>query len=149
MDVKKVDSINDAIEKANTLYEIILLSRRKREIIKAFKDLLCLITGKCICDMCESWDKNTYIVFEFGRCFVPSRLMQLIKERHFGTKRWEYIQPMYAQLYETVYEDLDPTSGVIHSSGVMEDQACAYKLSPSTIERSIELIKTQQRKKRV
>lgn len=125
----KLDSVKDVLMKVETLSKTILSTTKKTEIVKAFEGLKCLATGECICDTCPSWDKNTFIVFEFGRCLVPSRFLQLVKEKHAKTKRWVYIKPLYKELFDIVYQDLHPDENVIHSSGNVEDQICKYKLS--------------------
>ena len=126
--MSKVETVKELISEVEHLSNIILLSSRKVEIIKSFKRLMCLLRGECICDICKSWDKNVFIVFELGRCLVPSRFLQLVKERHATTKRWSYIQPLYKELYDTMNEDISPNEPIIHSSGDVEDQTCIYKL---------------------
>lgn len=122
--MKKQESIDGLVKEIKHLSKILLTSHNKDKLTKAFSRIKCLVTGNCICDMCPTWDKNIYVVYEFGRCLVPSRLFQLIKETHYKTKRWEYILPLYRDLYDTIYEDINPDTGIIHSSGNMEDQPC-------------------------
>ena len=86
-------------------------------------------------------------MYEFGRCLVPTRIMQLIKERHHGSDRWTYVQPLYAQLYAALYEDLDPTKGVF-SNGALEDQACDYSAPTSISAQTLSKIKTEKAQRR-
>lgn len=133
-------------QRAQALSSTILLSRRRPEITQAFASLRCLITGECICDACDTWD--TRIVYEFGRCLVPSRFLQLVKEAHITTPRWAYVQPLYADLFAALYEDLAPEGGVLHSGGTLEDQACAYTLSARTIRDALAAVQAQKLKQK-
>lgn len=108
---------------------------------------MCLLRGECVCDLCETWDKNVFIVFELGRCLVPARFLQLVKERHYNSKRWSYVQPLYTELFNTMYSDVSPNEPVIHSSGDVEDQSCMYQLSDKLKKQAIELIKTEKMSK--
>lgn len=87
-----------------------------------------------------------YLVFEFARCLVPSRFLQLVKQRFYGTNRWSYVKPLYTDLYETLYEDLSPEKGLVHEN-TMEDQQCMYQLSPDIIKKSLEVIKKEAKLK--
>jgi hypothetical protein len=145
----KLASIDAMTKEVENLSQIILTSTKKKEITNAFDALKCIITGQCICDLCETWNKDINIVFEFGRCLVPPRFMQLVKERFYKTIRWNYVKPLYSDLYSTLYDDLDPEKDVIHSSGNIEDQVCMYKLSPQLVADSLDVIKSEKRKKRI
>ena len=59
----KFKSIEEVIKKTESLSNIILFSNDKDKIIKAFETLKCIITGRCICDLCKTWDKNIFIIF--------------------------------------------------------------------------------------
>lgn len=102
----------------------------------------CIVTSECICQFCDG-TKGINFVFEFGRCLVPTRIMQLIKERHHGSDRWAFVQPLYAQLYETLYEDLDPKKGLF-SNGALEDQACDYSVPSSISAQTLSKIKAEK-----
>ena len=72
------------------LTAVILTSTRKRELTRAFAELECIVVGKCICDMCPEWDNSVDLVFEYSRCLVPTRVLQLVKARHQHSDRWTY-----------------------------------------------------------
>lgn len=144
MSTSTVKSVKELLNEVNKLSRTILLSSNKTDITKAFKRLMCLLTGQCVCDICKTWDTNVFLLFEFGRCLVPPRFMQLVKERHYNTKRWNYVLPLYMELFNTIYEDISPDTEVIHSSGDMEDQACMYSLSDKLKKQAINLIKTER-----
>ena len=127
--MKRFSSVADVSKESKRLQDIILFSKTKREITKAFEGLKCLITGRCICDLCPEWDKDTYIVYEFGRCIIPSRFLQLIKEVHVKSKRWSYIQPLYRELYQILYEDLISDTNM--SNGELENIKCGHSTSIS------------------
>ena len=131
--ISTIKSLNEVHQEVNRLEKVILLSKKKTEITKAFKDLICIVTGNCICDSCPEWDKDTYIVYEFGRCLVPSRFLQLVKELHLKSNRWEYIQPLYREFYAILYADLNPETGIL-SNGDMEDQKCTFQMSKELVE---------------
>lgn len=124
----KVKSIPELEELVNSLHKIIIHSGNKRDIIKAFKKLECLSTGSCICSFCPEWDKNTDILFEFSRCIIPSRIFQLLKARHYNTKRWVYIKPLYTSLYEKVFDDILPNTTNIASIGAEQNSVCNIKI---------------------
>ncbi len=140
----KLNSVDKVHKEVSKLQKAILLSKKKSEITIGFKGLICIITGKCVCDLCKEWDRDTYLVYEFGRCLVPTRFMQLVKELHFKSKRWEYVRPMYRELYSILYEDLNPDTEVM-SNGDMENQKCRYELPKGLMEAaSKQLEKVQQ-----
>jgi hypothetical protein len=121
----------------------ILFSRRKDEISSAFKRLECIATGKCI----SSTAKDIDLVFEYVRCIIPSRFFQLIKELHASTNRWQYIQPLYRQLYAIIYEDLNPDKEVI-SNGPDENVVCATKLPKGVLKKAdkkLDVIEKEER----
>ena len=83
-------------------------------------------------------------MYEFGRCLVPSRFLQLVKEVHLKSKRWDYIKPLYRDLYSNMYEDLLPDTDVF-SNGDVENQKCGFVLSSDLLEAaSKELEKVQK-----
>jgi hypothetical protein len=142
--MSKINSLDEVYKKINALQKVILLSKKKTDIVKAFKDITCIITGKCVCESCPEWDKETFVVYEFGRCLVPSRFLQLVKEVHLKSKRWDYIKPLYRDLYSNMYEDLLPDTDVF-SNGDAENQKCGFKLSSDLLEAaSKELEKVQK-----
>lgn len=102
MKAHQLKTYKDTVSKVEQLSKVLLASTKKKELLSAFEDAKCIITGRCICDMCASWEKDTYVVYEFGRCLFPSRFFQLLKERHFKTRRWEYVGPAYKDLYDTI-----------------------------------------------
>ena len=134
-------SIEEVIKKTESLSNIILFSNDKDKIIKAFETLKCIITGKCICDLCETWDKNIFVVFEFGRCLCPPTFLQLIKAKYIKTDKWNYIQPLYKDLYDTLYEDIKPDTYDIASLVEENESICKYKLSHSLVDKTIKFTK--------
>lgn len=133
--VKKVKSLKALHEHASRLQETILFSKRRSEIEAAFRALACVVTGKCICEACPEWDSDVSVVYELGRCIVPSRFMQLVKELHLQSRRWEYIRPFYRDLHGLLYEDISPDTEVM-SNGDMENQACTYRMPKATLDRA-------------
>ena len=101
---------------------------------------MCILRGQCVCDMCDTWDNNVSVVFELGRCLVPPRFLQLVKQRFMRTKRWSYVQPLYKELYATPYGDIHPDTALVHSSGTFEDQKCPYTLSPRLKQQALSVI---------
>lgn len=137
----KFKSVKEVIKKTEQLSNIILLSNNKDKIIKAFETLKCIITGKCICYLCETWDKNIFVVFEFGRCLCPPTFFQLIKAKYIKTDKWSYIQPLYKDLYDTLYEDINPDTYDMASLEEENESICKYKLSHSLVTKTIKFIK--------
>lgn len=135
----KIESKEELYSTIKALYSTILLSSNKKDILMAMDKLHCIMIGNCICSFCKE-TKSLDIVYEFSRCLVPSRLMQLIKERHCGTSRWVYVQPVYAKLYKSLYEDLDPNESVVFSNGKLENIVCRFKLSTSLVNKTLEKI---------
>jgi hypothetical protein len=146
----RVKSVKELQERINHLLRVVLVSGNKRDITAAFKALECLITGSCICDLCPEWDKDVEILYEFSRCLVPPRILQLIKSRHSRSKRWEYIQPLYASLYEKLFDDILPSTP--HMADVKYEQKvkCKIHLSKEVIDDAFDKIKQEgeQRLKR-
>lgn len=141
-DIKfKFKSIDQVVKAVNNLTKIILFSRDKKKITHAFEVIDCIVKGKCICDLCDTWDPNIYIVFEFGRCLFPTQFFQLLKETYINTDHWKYIQPLYTKLYNTLYEDILPETTAIASLDQESSHLCQYKLSNDLIKRSIINIK--------
>lgn len=139
-------TVDDMVRKVEELSQTILVSTRKAEIVKAFKTLECIIKGPCLCDTCDSWGE-LMLTHEFGRCFVPSRFFQLVKDRHQPSKRWDaYVQELYTSLFRTIYDDIDPSNNnkVIHSEF---DQECVYKLPPSLVKSTKELVASERMKR--
>ena len=133
---KKFKSLKALHERASRLQQTILFSTRRSEITAAFRELACIVTGKCICDLCPEWDKDVHIVYEFGRCIVPSRFLQMVKELHLRSKRWEYIRPLYKDLHDLVYADISPDTAEVFSNGDMENQACTFRMPKATLDRA-------------
>jgi hypothetical protein len=125
----KIKTLKDLEERANHLIKVIVQSGNKREITKTFLEIECLITGSCICDLCPEWDKDTYILYEFGRCIVPTKILQLVKERHYNTKRWVYVQPLYTSLYEKLFDDILPTTSPRASLNNEAKAICNIRIS--------------------
>lgn len=138
----KSKSLAELFQKVEKLTNILLLSTSRKELQLAFEELKCIVQGDCICDTCPEWDPDTFIVYEFARCLIPSRVFQLIKERHASTSRWKWMKKYYTSLYTTVYEDLSPHTGNM-SNGDMEDQSCKYKLNKNTIKQAYSLMKSK------
>jgi hypothetical protein len=141
--VKEIEKEQDIYNEVDKLIKIILLSGRKIEITKAFLRLKCIITGNCICSFCPG-TKNIDFVYEFSRCLVNTRVMQLIKERHAKSKRWIYIQPLYAELYNILFEDLNANVGIL-SNEELEDINCKFKISPSIISKTLAEISIERK----
>ena len=143
----KFKTVEEVVQKTQLLSKTILSSNSDNKIIKAFETIKCIILGKCICDLCNTWDKDVYIVFEFARCLFPSKLLQLIKSKHIKSDKWSYIQPLYEDLYNTLYEDINPkTDDIISLEGETESK-CSYELSKDLINKTIEDIKKDNRKR--
>lgn len=120
----------------------ILLSSNRRDITRAFRGLECLVRGKCICDMCPGWPDDVGILYEFERCLVPTRFLQLIKARHIHTKRWEYVQPLYASLFQTVMQDVLPDTPFAADEG---DTRCPYPaLRPEVVDATLAEIRQER-----
>jgi hypothetical protein len=34
----------------------------------------------------------------------------MIKDRHYNTKRWSYVLPLYSSLFEKLFDDILPTT---------------------------------------
>ena len=145
----KFKSVEEVIKKTEQLSNIILLSNDKDKIIKAFETLKCIITGKCICDLCETWNKNIFVVFEFGRCLCPTRFLQLIKAKYIKTDKWIYIQPLYKDLYDTLYEDINPSTDDIASLEEENKSICKYRLSSGLVNKTMNFIKKSKTKKNI
>lgn len=142
----KLKTVKSVYEESNRLQETILFSGNKKDITEAFAKLQCMITGKCICESCPEWEKDTMVVYEFGRCIIPTRFLQMIKELHYESPRWSYIQPLYRDLIGLLYEDLSPDAPV-YSNGDLENQRCKFKMTASLREKaSKELQKLQTQK---
>lgn len=104
-----VQTIAELEELANTLIHVILHSTNKRRLTRAFREIRCLITGCCLCDLCPEWEhKDVAVLYEFSRCIVPTKILQRIKHRHHQTRRWVYIAPLYRCLYESLFDDILP-----------------------------------------
>lgn len=102
---RTVEEYRVAIRKAAELAS----STRKKEITRGFTDLSCLAYGGCIRDI--DWGDD-YLVYEFTRCHIPTRLLQFLKDQHVYTKRWEYVKPLYEKLHRALLADLDPDTPV-------------------------------------
>jgi hypothetical protein len=127
----------------------ILLSSDRRQITHAFERLTCIVKGDCVCDDCPEWDKDVYWVYEISRRLVPSRAMQLIKERHVPSARWSgYVKALYRELFMALYDDLWPDTAV-YSNGQMEDVAVQRSpfLPAPLVASTLALIKRELSKK--
>lgn len=144
----KYKSVKEVVKEVSEIHKVLLLSKNKKNIIKGFQKALCIATGQCVCDLCPKWDKNIFIVFEFGRCMFPSRFFQLVRDAHMKSPRWEaYVKDLYTVLFNTLYEDLLPsTESNIHSLE-QESQKCSYSLDPRLVQQAIDLIKKTNLKK--
>lgn len=138
----KVATLAELQERTDALMRTILLSSNRRDITRAFRGLECLVRGKCICDMCPGWPDDVGILYEFGRCLVPTRFLQLIKARHIHTKRWEYVQPLYASLFQTVMQDVLPDTPFAADEG---DTRCPYPaLRPEVVDATLAEIRQER-----
>lgn len=142
---RKFKTVEQVIKAANSISRTILFSNDKTKIINAFKIIDCIVKGECVCDSCDSWDSDMSIVFEFGRCLFPTRFFQLVKATYSKKDEWQYIKPLYSNLYNTLYEDILPDTPNIASLQSEADHICKYKLSPQLIKQSIEHIKNAKK----
>ena len=143
----KIDSEVSVYAAVERCTRAVLLSSNKKEIAAAFARLECILDSSCVCTFCDG-TKGIDFVFEFGRCLVPSRTMQLIKERHLETPRWAYVGPLYKKLYDFLYEDLSAHEKQLRvvSNGELEDVVCHFKLLKSVHADALEKIQTEKEK---
>jgi len=147
----KYKTVSEAKAKVQELLEIVLTTTRKAGLTRALIELVCIVKGTCLCDTCPEWDKDAYILYEFSRCLVTTHSFQLMKEKHFNTKRWAYVMPLYAELYNAVFEDIMPHTGALASideEHIHGHDICTFKLSAKTMDTALAQIK-EQRIKRV
>ena len=131
MSPKKIETEAELYAEVEKNIRLVLLSSNKKDITKAFTSLECIINAKCICSFCDGIGDLDF-VYEFSRCLISTRTMQLIKERHLETPRWSYIGPKYTKLYEILYEDLNPLNNKrVFSNGEMENIICKFTLPKS------------------
>lgn len=122
-------SVEEWAAEMRSLINKALLSTRKPDIARAMKRLTCMVRGKCVCDMCDTWDPDVHMVYELHRCFLSPRTMQLIKEAHIRKPRWEgYVRGLYKELFDAVYEDISPSTSLL-SNGEMELGPCPAEFS--------------------
>ncbi len=145
----KISNEADLYDETLRCIRLVLLSSTKKEIVKAFTRLECILSAKCICSFCDGTN-NIDFVYEFFRCLISTRTMQLIKERHLPTSRWEYIGPIYSRMYNILYDDLNPSNTKVFSNGEMEDIVCKFKMPKSLHIDTLNKIKVEreQRKRR-
>lgn len=108
---EKVKTKKELEERIRACIDVLLTSGNKRLLTSSFRELECLLTGHCICDLCPEWDVDHGPLFEYSRCLLPTRILQLVKEHHYNTKRWSYILPLYSSLFEKLFLDILPTTG--------------------------------------
>lgn len=110
--LEKIPTFKQVRLEVGGLLNTILLSKRKALIKSAFKKLNCIVTGACMCDLvCKEWEQDIFPGFELGRQLVTSHAMQWIKERFRNTPQWdEYVGALYADLFESLYADIHPST---------------------------------------
>jgi hypothetical protein len=139
----QIDSEAKVYAEVKRCTRAVLLSSTKKEIVSAMTTLECVVRADCICSFCDG-TRDMNFVFEFGRCLVPTRTMQLIKERHLETPRWAYVGPVYTRLFATLYEDLNPANDKrVFSNGEMEDIVCRFKLPRAVYSDALAKIQTE------
>jgi hypothetical protein len=143
----KSKSITELFQRTEKLTNTILTATNKTILLATFKELECIATGECICDTCPEWGNDIFLVYEFVRCLIPSRVFQLIKEVHIRTPRWKWMKKAYTSLYNTVYDDLNPKTGNL-SNGSMEDQPCTYQLNKDTVKKAYVLMSKEFEERR-
>lgn len=144
----KFTSPKEVYDALSTHLKTLLTSRNKTDITRAFKVVICIVGGECMDDMNKKWtDKEAYPAFEWSRCLVSTRTMQLIKENHCQTPRWTYVKALYANLYSKLYADIDPETEVMHSSGSIEDLPCKYSLSSNIIKDTLNLLDMEKKER--
>lgn len=151
MHLHKYKTVNEAKSKVQELMEIILTTTRKAGLTRALSELVCIVKGNCLCDTCPEWDNDAYVLYEFSRCLVTTHSFQLMKEKHCKTKRWAFVMPLYAELYNAVFEDIMPHTGAIASideEHIHGHAKCTFKLSAQTMDTALAQIK-EQRTRRV
>ena len=116
---EKVKTKKELEERIRACIDVLLTSGNKRLLTSSFRDLECLLTGQCICDLCPEWDVDHGPLYEYSRCLLPTRILQLVKAHHYNTKRWSYILPLYSSLFEKLFDDILPTTGNMAS---LEDE---------------------------
>lgn len=79
-----------------------------KKVSVALKDLLCIVNGSCLCDLCDTWDDNVFVSFSLGRTLVPSFALYLMKLAMTQNGTWTDCRPYYMNLYGTLNEDIDP-----------------------------------------
>jgi hypothetical protein len=144
----KIESEEDLYTEVDRCTRTVLLSSRKNELVAAIKRLQCIVAAKCICSFCDGTGDIDF-VYEFMRCLVPSRTMQLIMERHLQTPRWAYLGPMYSTLFDLLYEDLKPTNTTVYSNGALEAIVCKFKLPSSVYTDTLAKIQDEKKARRI
>lgn len=144
----RFESPEEVYDAITSNLQVILTSRNKKDITHAFKVVICIVGGQCLDDLNKKWkDNQAYPAFEWSRCLVSTRTMQLIKESHCQTIRWSYVKPLYKILHSKLYEDIDPESDVIHSSGDIEDLPCKYSLSDDVRKDVLNLLAVERKQR--
>ncbi len=114
----------------------IIFSRRKTELVSAFRNLICIANAECVdLDLDNKAWSNVDFVFEYVRCFFPTRFFQIAKEIHYGTKQWVYLQPLYRELFHVVFADISADTGIM-SNGTMESVKCSPRMQMEFLERA-------------
>lgn len=128
--------------------KVILTSTSQVKIQNAMKELICIVSGSCICDLCPEWNKDLYVLFELGRCLVTTHTMQLIKTKHIKTARWIYVKPLYTELYNTLFGDIAPNdddyASITFERELVSSKMCRFKLTNAVMEKTMTQIQDEQ-----
>jgi hypothetical protein len=119
----KAENLHQMYKLSKSAIDTIVTSTCRRQITKAFSQLMCIVDGSCLDDLNKKWPSKYGPSFELGRCAVPSRALQRIKHAHIKTKRWEsYVKSAYIELFSTLYKDLSDAVSELHDE---ENEAAA------------------------
>jgi hypothetical protein len=136
--------VEDLRARVNDLYNVVLLSDDPRRIEPAMRELCCVaVFGRDCVDTLSMPSKYTF-GFEMSRCLIPTRALQLIKQRHMSTPRWTIIAPWYAHLFNTLYQDIHPSTDVIAESDDNSDHVHCLSISKPLVKQTLDLLKKER-----
>ena len=113
---KKAEDMAETTARVAAALRVALLGSRTRDVARALRKLVCFVRAACVCDTCPSWPEDVPVGYEWARWLVPTRAMQLLKERHAPSPRWAHLRQPYSELHTALYEDISPDTPLFSSA---------------------------------
>jgi hypothetical protein len=108
---RRLPTVDSALVYANKLKKTMLKRGNNTEVVLVlFIGALLFLRGNLFCEFCGLW-KDGELSFETMRCIFDTKFMLQLKSRCTDEKRWDKFGILYQHLFNSLYQDIMPSSG--------------------------------------